>query len=128
VEFTRLVGGVRREEVCRFLLSSLMLANTGNVEVCSGPALSMDSLRLTLLSTARHHEQLTGFQAASQQGSSSQPGPSQPGPSHQASSSQQGKRARAPDSPPKSPGQARDPDSPFRVPAPPKGKKGRKRP
>ena len=95
--FTSIVGGCKREEVlvinrvvlfcdiqvlhhqvCRYFLSSLMLANTENVEISSGVegdpthplggalhrlTLSMDQFTLSLLSTTRHHEQLSDFQA-----------------------------------------------------------------
>lgn len=108
--FNAIFGGEKREEVCRYFLSALMLANTSNVEILPCPALAIDQLRLSLLSTTRHHEQLTDFQAASQQGP--------------ASSRHQPKRPRGPDSPPGSPG---EPGSPFRVPAPPKSKRGKKR-
>ena len=61
--------------MCRFFLSSLMLANTGNVEISKGEILNpdedrvlerlssaMDLFTLSLLSTTRHHEQLSDFQ------------------------------------------------------------------
>merc|ERR1712192_214657 len=127
--FTRIVGGCKREEVCRYFLSSLMLANTENVEISSGEedptnpldggaldrlTLAMDQFTLSLLSTTRHHEQLSDFQAASQQGPSS--------------SRHQSKRPRVPDSPPRPESQGdQQGGSPFRVPAPPQGKRGRKK-
>ena len=64
-------------QVCRFFLSSLMLANTGNVEISRGETLpdedcvlerlssAMDQYKLSLLSTTRHHEQLSDFQVNS---------------------------------------------------------------
>jgi len=125
--FTNIVGGLKREEVCRFFLSSLMLANTGNVEISKGEILNpdedcvlerlssaMDLFTLSLLSTTRHHEQLSDFQASSQQGPSA--------------SRHQSKRPRAPDSPPRPESQGdQEQQSPFRVPAPPQGKRGRKK-
>ena len=136
--------------MCRYFLSSLMLANTENVEISSGEedqttaplegtldrlTLAMDQFTLSLLSTTRHHEQLSDFQvrrgyvqcfcsdviyqlcvmqAASQQGPSS--------------SRHQAKRPRAPDSPPRPESQGdQQQGSPFRVPAPPQGKRGRKK-
>ena len=92
--FTSIVGGCKREEVllslfwdiqvlslfvrqvCRYFLSSLMLANTENVDISSGEEdltdplagtldrliLAMDQFTLSLLSTTRHHEQLSDFQ------------------------------------------------------------------
>ncbi len=39
-----------------------MLANTSNVSIVPCPALAIDQLHLALLSTTRHHEQLTDFQ------------------------------------------------------------------
>ena len=92
--FTSIVGGCKREEVllslfwdiqvlslfvrqvCRYFLSSLMLANTENMDISSGEedltdplagtlnrlALAMDQFTLSLLSTTRHHEQLSDFQ------------------------------------------------------------------
>merc|ERR1719222_1127416 len=131
--FTSIVGGCKREEVCRYFLSSLMLANTENVDISSGEedltkgvdltdplagtldrlTLAMDQFTLSLLSTTRHHEQLSDFQAASQQGPSS--------------SRHQSKRPRAPDSPPRPEAEGDQQGSPFRVPAPPQGKRGRKK-
>ena len=63
-------------QVCRYFLSSLMLANTENMDISSGEedltdplagtlnrlALAMDQFTLSLLSTTRHHEQLSDFQ------------------------------------------------------------------
>ena len=64
-------------QVCRYFLSSLMLANTENVDISSGEedlinpplagtldrlTLAMDQFTLSLLSTTRHHEQLSDFQ------------------------------------------------------------------
>jgi len=125
--FTSIVGGCKREEVCRFFLSSLMLANTENVDISSGEkdladplattldrlTLAMDQFTLSLLSTTRHHEQLSDFQAASQQGPSS--------------SRHHSKRPRAQDSPPRPEAEGDQQGSPFRVPAPPQGKRGRKK-
>jgi len=70
VDFADVVRGQRGEEVARFFLSTLMLANTENVKIGTkagtDPQLGMDNVQLTLLSHTRHHEQLAEFEAASQ--------------------------------------------------------------
>merc|ERR1712142_705893 len=70
VDFVDVVSGKRAEEVARYFLSTLMLANTENVKigtkVGTDPMLGMDNVQLTLLSRTRHHEQLAEFEAASQ--------------------------------------------------------------
>jgi len=70
VDFVDVVRGQRGEEVARFFLSTLMLANTENVKISTkagtDPQLGMDNVQLTLLSHTRHHEQLAEFEAASQ--------------------------------------------------------------
>jgi len=70
VPFNTVVRGQKGEEVARYFLSTLMLANTMNVGVSTEPGtdpqLGMDNVRLKLLSSMRHHEQLADFQAASQ--------------------------------------------------------------
>jgi len=70
VDFAEVVRGKKGEEVARFFLSTLMLANTENVKIStkagSDPQLGMDNVQLTLLSHTRHHEQLAEFEAASQ--------------------------------------------------------------
>jgi len=70
VDFGKVVQGQKGEEVARFFLSTLMLANTENVKISTkagtDPQLGMDNVQLLLLSTARHHEQLAEFEAASQ--------------------------------------------------------------
>jgi len=95
VKFNSVVRGERGEEVARFFLSTLMLANTMNVEISTEPGTDpqhgMDNVQLSLLSNMRHHEQLAEFQAASQAETaemnaevvdnvlaSSQPGPAGP--------------------------------------------------
>lgn len=63
LQFTELVAGKDREEICRYFLSSLMLANTYNIdltssedtensEIASCP--SMDNIEMTLLSSKIH--------------------------------------------------------------------------
>ena len=58
--FQELVQNEEREEVARYFLSSLMLANTHNVEVSNvTPGYPvMDEVELTLLSKKRHHEHM----------------------------------------------------------------------
>jgi len=62
IDFCDIGEGNTPEEVSRLFLSSLMLANSQNVEIgCSAPkneALPMDQVSLTLLSTQRHHEHM----------------------------------------------------------------------
>jgi hypothetical protein len=59
----------------RFFLSTLMLANTGNIEISTAAGtdnqIGMDNVMLSLLTTTRHHHQLAEFQAVSQSGSDS---------------------------------------------------------
>jgi len=70
VPFNTVVRGQKGEEVARYFLSTLMLANTMNVGISTEPGtdpqMGMDNVRLKLLSSMRHHEQLADFQAASQ--------------------------------------------------------------
>jgi len=70
IEFGEVVKGQKGEEVARFFLSTLMLANTENVQISTkagtDPQLGMDNVELCLLTTTRHHQQLAEFQAASQ--------------------------------------------------------------
>ncbi|QQP35899.1 Uncharacterized protein FKW44_020838 [Caligus rogercresseyi] len=55
VSFQTIVKGTDKEEVSRYFLSCLMLANTSNLELESG---GMNQLNLTLLTKVRHHEEL----------------------------------------------------------------------
>merc|ERR1712226_316086 len=97
-----------------------MLANTSNVMIQPCRALDMDQLHLALLSKTRHHLQLEEFQAASQQVPKNKP-----------------KRLRSPEPLPLLLEGSEDlmdgleeedgDDGSFRVPAPPKNKKGRKK-
>ncbi|KAF0297809.1 Condensin-2 complex subunit H2 [Amphibalanus amphitrite] len=68
VAFADIVKGEEAPEVARYLLSSLMLANTYNVEIFEPgpPDQAMDTMELTLLSRKRHHEALDGYSAPSQ--------------------------------------------------------------
>ena len=65
IQFQDVIAGSTPEEVSRLFLSSLMLANTQNLEI-GGSSISkkdelpMDSMSLTLLSTQRHHEHMLG--------------------------------------------------------------------
>ena len=58
--FSEVAQGEDPEEVARLFLSSLMLANTYNIDLksASGLPLAMDDARMTLLSTQRHHENM----------------------------------------------------------------------
>jgi condensin-2 complex subunit H2 len=60
--FDQLMGGEQRYERCRYFLSSLMMANTLNVEVADdhervGMDAAVDQMRLKLLKRDRHHTQ-----------------------------------------------------------------------
>jgi len=59
-KFQDIVKGQPKEEICRYFLSSLMLANTYNVEIVrtNSEDLSKDCMELKLLSRVRHHEEL----------------------------------------------------------------------
>jgi len=60
IKFTDIARGKEREEVSRYFLSSLMLANTYNIEIGNSTSdpLAMDQVEMTLLSTKRHHESM----------------------------------------------------------------------
>ncbi|XP_018016915.1 condensin-2 complex subunit H2 isoform X2 [Hyalella azteca] len=66
--FRNIVSGLQRNEVARMFLSSLMLANTYNVEpILTEPGeMPMDCLTLRLLSRVRHHEEMEAYVAPSQ--------------------------------------------------------------
>jgi len=59
-QFAEIVAGEPREEVARYFLSSLMLANQYNVEISESEAgdLNTDCVQLQLLSLTRHHEEM----------------------------------------------------------------------
>ena len=65
--FKELVVGKEKEEVARYFLSTLMLANTYNIELKNVvenknvKLLPMDNIEITLLSTVRHHQQLAAM-------------------------------------------------------------------
>ncbi|MPC29539.1 Condensin-2 complex subunit H2 [Portunus trituberculatus] len=63
-----MVGEEDPREVARFFLSSLMLANSHNIELSktSPDDMAMDCLELTLKSRVRHHEELEEYAAPSQ--------------------------------------------------------------
>jgi len=63
--FGDIMRGKPQEDISRYFLSSLMLANCQNVEICSEGA--MDDMKLRFLSSRRHHEELEEFMPASQQ-------------------------------------------------------------
>lgn len=76
LNFKHFVAGKSKEEAARVFLSSLMLANTYNVELknedeMAGVELPMDHVEMTLLSRTRHHQQLMDYQAPSQEASAS---------------------------------------------------------
>ncbi|KAL1138473.1 hypothetical protein AAG570_008536 [Ranatra chinensis] len=58
--FADITEGQPKEEICRYFLSTLMLANTYNVEIIKTDErdLAIDCLKLKLLSTVRHHEEM----------------------------------------------------------------------
>ncbi len=60
ISFTEIARGKEREEVARYFLSSLRLANTYNIELKNAvdEPLVMDQVEMTLLSTRRHHENM----------------------------------------------------------------------
>jgi len=60
ITFNELAQGKEKEEVARYFLSSLMLANTYNIGIknATEEALVMDQVEMTLLSTRRHHENM----------------------------------------------------------------------
>ncbi|XP_066901190.1 condensin-2 complex subunit H2 [Halyomorpha halys] len=59
-QFADLVAGQPKEEICRYFLSTLMLANTYNLEIqkTTDEELAKDCLQMKLLSKVRHHEEL----------------------------------------------------------------------
>eukprot|EP00105_Crassostrea_gigas_P006644 XP_011420661.1 PREDICTED: condensin-2 complex subunit H2 [Crassostrea gigas] len=65
--FKEVVKAKKTYEISRIFLASLMLANTGNVEIVSKGDLEvgMDRFELHLLSTKRHFEHLEEYQAPS---------------------------------------------------------------
>ena len=69
--FKELCVGKKKEEVARLFLSTLMLANTYNIELkaelTEPDVLPMDKIQMTLLSTTRHHQQLMDYHAPSQE-------------------------------------------------------------
>lgn len=58
LKFDNFVRNQPKEEICRFLLSSLMLANTYNVDIVKSDnkELAKDCIQLRLLSKVRHHD------------------------------------------------------------------------
>jgi len=104
IKFSQVVNGKPGEEIARFFLSTLMLANTMNLQIGFVPdtdaELGMDNVMLTLLTTERHHEQLDDFQSAASQsqaqeaGTQPQAGPSQPQARPSQPKAQRGKKAR----------------------------------
>eukprot|EP00088_Acartia_fossae_P054049 TRINITY_DN6179_c0_g1_i8.p1 TRINITY_DN6179_c0_g1~~TRINITY_DN6179_c0_g1_i8.p1 ORF type:complete len:544 (-),score=167.58 TRINITY_DN6179_c0_g1_i8:483-1889(-) len=75
IRFSQVAQSKRKEEVSRYFLATLMLANGLNVEI--GSQGNINDMTLKFLSERRHHQDLHEFQAASQAGSS------QAGSSHQ---------------------------------------------
>jgi len=63
--FHQVIKNKPKEEVSRYFLASLMLANCHNIEI--GSQGEINDMKIRFLSTERHHEQLHEFQAASQQ-------------------------------------------------------------
>lgn len=68
-KFKSLVGGKSSAEVARYLVATLQLANTSNVELlntCPGKIVN-DELELKLVSRERYHESLDEYEAPSEQ-------------------------------------------------------------
>jgi len=65
IGFHQVAKNKPKEEVSRYFLASLMLANCHNIDI--GSEGTINDMKISLLSTQRHHEQLHEFQAASQQ-------------------------------------------------------------
>lgn len=59
--FTKIVRDQPKNEVARYFLATLQLANAYNVEIQLQDALSLDGVELKLLSRERHHEHMDGF-------------------------------------------------------------------
>ncbi|XP_057377871.1 condensin-2 complex subunit H2-like isoform X2 [Daphnia carinata] len=59
--FTKIVRDQPKNEVARYFLATLQLANAYNVEIQLQDALSLDGVELKLLSRERHHEHIDGF-------------------------------------------------------------------
>lgn len=68
-KFKDIVGGKSSGEVSRFLLATLQLANTYNIEIRQGQSgtLANDTLELKLLSKERYHESLNDYMAPSEE-------------------------------------------------------------
>ncbi|XP_021930924.1 condensin-2 complex subunit H2-like isoform X3 [Zootermopsis nevadensis] len=68
LRFEQFAADKPREDIPRYFLAALQLANTSNIEISqSTPGhLSMDCMEMTLLSPVRHHEALEDYKAPSQ--------------------------------------------------------------
>ncbi|PSN32980.1 hypothetical protein C0J52_26158 [Blattella germanica] len=67
VTFHQLTADKPKEDIARYFLATLQLANTYNVKISKSVpgVLSMDCMQLTLLSSSRHHEALEEYEAPS---------------------------------------------------------------
>ncbi|KAJ8023589.1 Condensin-2 complex subunit H2 [Holothuria leucospilota] len=67
VQFSKVVEDTEIYDISRMFLATLQLANNYNVEVSSaGPGeTGMDTMKLKLLSTTRHHEEMAEYKAPS---------------------------------------------------------------
>ncbi|XP_046631269.1 condensin-2 complex subunit H2-like isoform X2 [Daphnia pulicaria] len=59
--FTKIVHDQPKNEVARYFLATLQLANAYNVEIQLQDALTLDGVELKLLSRERHHEHMDDF-------------------------------------------------------------------
>jgi len=135
IPFGQVVRGQKGEEVARYFLSTLMLANTMNVEISTEPGtdpqMGMDNVQLCLLTTTRHHHQLAEFQAASQAETAEQAeGESELGVEEGPSKAKRAKKASSKDT--EEPEEMfdeldGDAEEEFRKPKPPAKKKGKKK-
>nr|CAI5860676.1 unnamed protein product [Callosobruchus analis] len=66
--FKDIVQGKPSSEVVRYFISTLQLANTGNIEICGAQPgrLSNETFEMKLLTTDRYHEHLSEFHAPSE--------------------------------------------------------------
>lgn len=68
MKFSSYMTGKSPEEVCKYFIASLHLANTHNIEFSAVPPGEManDHLEISLLSLEKHHEKVVSFEAPSE--------------------------------------------------------------